>query len=219
MGWNQMQQNMMMQQQNQQSNNQWWAATSEEEYEAYMKWCAERQLVIQEQEQQQALLKEMQERAEEQKRAHEREKAAKEMENRREQMMNTWRMWKAQLEMADEFDGRVDQFTEMKIYYIFKLTTEFLHFCRCSDYATHLSRYLMYGKESYTYSVGETFYVEGWDSVNTNDVEGTAQRAVTLSQAEMIKLLFGGAIYSMCEGVREYIEQILVWENQYNFMG
>ena len=52
---------------------------NEEEYAAYLKWCEERRMAIQEQEQQQAILREMQERAEERKHEMEREKAAKEM--------------------------------------------------------------------------------------------------------------------------------------------
>ena len=52
---------------------------NEEEYAAYLKWCEERRMAIQEQEQQQAILREMQEHAEEKKREMEREKAAKEM--------------------------------------------------------------------------------------------------------------------------------------------
>ena len=52
---------------------------SQEDYEAYLRWCEERRMAIQEQEQQQALLREITERAEEKKREMEREKAAKEM--------------------------------------------------------------------------------------------------------------------------------------------
>jgi len=223
----QMQQMPQMQQQmpqmpsqspTQQGNTQWWNMANEEEYEAYLKWCEERQMAIQQQEEQQALLKEMEMRAEQVNREKQREKAAKEMQMKRESMVAQWNMWKSQLEEADAFDGRLDGFTEMKNIYVFKLTTEFLDFCRCADYASHLQKYLIYGKESYTPSTREVFSGEGWENLDTTSVDAVAQRAATLSGAQQVNLLFSGAIGYMCEGVETYIKQVMAWEQQYNFM-
>jgi len=192
---------------------------SEEEYQAYLKWCQERQLAIQQQEEQQALLKEMEMRAEQVARERQMEKAAKEMQAKRESMVNQWKMWREQLEMADEYDGRIDGFTEMKTKYIFKLTMEFLHFCRCTDYAAHLQKYFVYGTESYVPTAVETFYTESWERVaDVTSVESVAQVAATISSAEQVKMLFSGALYYICDEVKAYIQQILAWEQQYNFM-
>lgn len=207
------------QQQTQESNTKWWNMKSQEEYEAYLKWCAERQAAIQQQEESQQLLKELQERAEAQERAHEREKAQKEMEMKRESMQNQWKMWKAQLEMGEEFDGVLEHFMEMKGMYWFKLTTEFLKFCRCSDYASHLQRYLMYGSESYSPTVGEVFMLDGMDGIDTTNVDAVAQRLASMSQSDQVKQFFGGAISTMCGSVKSYVDQVISWEAQYNFMG
>ncbi|XP_076444102.1 uncharacterized protein LOC143282371 [Babylonia areolata] len=211
----QMQQNQMQQTQ---ESNQWWGLSSQEEYEAYLKWCEERKLAIQEQEQQQAMLKEMEERAKEVARAHQREKAAKEMQEKRESMAAQWRMWKSQLEMADEYEGVLESFMEMKGKYWFKLLNQFLKFCRCTDYASHLQRYLAYGMESYEPSASDLFAIDGFEGVDTTDVEAVARRAASLTQVEQVKLFFGGAIESMCGGMTAYLQQVIAWESQYNFM-
>jgi len=49
---------------------------------------------------------------------------------KREAMVAQWRMWQAQLSQAEEFDGLMDKYTEMKVHYMFTLTMEYLKFCR-----------------------------------------------------------------------------------------
>merc|ERR1712121_12856 len=200
-------------------NNQWWGMDDEEDYEAYLKWCEERRMAIAEQEAQQELLKEMQERAEKKQREMEHEKAMKEMEAKRESMENQWRMWQSQLAQAEEFDGNMDKYMEMKIKYMFSLTMDYLKFCRCSDYASHLQRYLYNDGQTFEPGVSEAFDLSDLEGVDVTSVDAVAQRMATLSQKEQVNLYFGGIIYSMCDAVRLYVEQVRAWETQYNFMG
>ena len=213
------QQQQQQQQQQQAQNNAWWSTASAEDYEAYIKWCQERQLAMQEQEQQKQLLEEIRQRAEQQRQMVERERANKEMQSKREAMMAQWRMWQTQLSSAEQFTDLTGQFTEMKTHYMYKLTLEYLKFCRCSDYTSHLQRYLIYGNLAYEPSNTDVFSLEDLDGIDTNDVEAVAQRLAALSEAEGVKLYFGGLIDSMCESVRVYVDQVKAWEAQYNFLG
>jgi len=208
----------MMQQGGQQG--QYWNMENEEEYAAYMKWCEERKMAIQEQEAQQQLLMEISKRAEEKKHEEERERGMKEMKMKRESMMNQWKMWNAQIEAAEEFDGSMNKYEEMKIKYMFSLTMDFLKFCKCSDYVGPLQKYLMYGEMSYEPGMTDAYNLEDLVGlVQTNDIEGAAQRLAVLSEKDQTEQYFGGLIASMCGGVKGYIDQVKVWEQQYNFMG
>jgi len=204
---------------NNNNNQQWWGMQSEEEYAAYMKWCEERRMAIQEQEAQKELLEEIEERAEEKKREHEREQAMKEMKMRRESMMSQWRSWQQQIEAAEEFDGSMSKYEEMKIKYMFTLTMDFLKFCKCSDYTTHLQRYLVNGDMSYMAGSTDAYNLDELEGIDTNDVEAVAQRLASLSEADQTKAYFKGIIDSMCGSVKAYVDQVKVWETQYNFMG
>merc|ERR1740137_61225 len=115
-------------------------------------------------------------------------------------MSAQWKMWKTQMEQAESFDGSMEMFTEI------------LQFCRCTDYASHLSKYLMYGAEAYTPSVTDIFAVDGFENIDTTDVDAVARRAATMTQAEQVHLFFGGAISNMCNGMRSYLEQVVAWE-------
>jgi len=200
-------------------NNQWWGIDDEEDYAAYLKWCEERRMAIAEQEAQKELLEEMQERAEKKHQEMEREKAMKEMASRRESMMNQWRMWQSQLAQAEEFDGNMNKYMEMKIKYMFSLTMDYLKFCRCSDYAGHLQRYLSHDGMTYEPAMSDAFNLDDLEGIDVGNVDAVAQRMATLSQQEQIKLFFGGIIASMCDSVKTYVDQVKAWETQYNFMG
>merc|ERR1719334_1028997 len=200
-------------------NNQWWGMESAEDYAAYMKWCEERRMAIAEQEAQQDLLRQMEQRAEEKKREMEHEKARKEMEHKRESMMAQWRMWQAQMNQAEEFDGKLDKYMEMKIKYMFTLTMDYLKFCRCNDYTAPLQRYLHYDGATYEPGTTEAFDLSELEGIDTTSVDAVAQRMATLSQQQQIKLYFGGIIATMCESVKTYVDQVRGWEEQYNFMG
>ena len=58
----------------------WWNSVSSEDYQAYIKWCEERRIAMQQQEEQRQLLEEIEQRAEAHKREMEMEKAQKEMQ-------------------------------------------------------------------------------------------------------------------------------------------
>nr|KAG5698979.1 hypothetical protein BaRGS_033492 [Batillaria attramentaria] len=200
-------------------NWEWWGMTNEDDYEAYLRWCEERRLAIQEQEAQQSLLKEIEERAEEKKAEMEHEKVMREQRVRRESMMAQWRMWQAQLAQADEFDGMIERSFEMKVHYMFSLTMEFLKFCRCADDTAHLQRYLIHDGMTYEPGVNDAFNLDDLEGVDPTDVDAVAARMATLSQEAQIKLFFGGIIDSMCGSVKTYVAQVRTWENQYNFLG
>merc|ERR1712002_159462 len=102
---------------------------------------------------------------------------------------------------------------------MFSLTMEFLKFCRCADYTTHLQRYLIHGDLTYAPGMGETYLLEDLEGIDTNDVNAVATRLAGLSQAQQTKAYFGGLIGSMCDSVKGYVEQVKQWEAQYNFMG
>ena len=89
----------------------------------------------------------------------------------------------------------------------------------CSDYTAHLQRYLIYGDETYQPGSSDAFSLDELQGVNITNVDAVAQRMASLSQAEQVKLFFGGIIESMCGGVKSYVDQVKVWESQYNFMG
>merc|ERR1712121_76280 len=189
-------------------NNQWWGIDDEEDYAAYLKWCEERRMAIAEQEAQKELLEEMQERAEKKQREMEHEKAMKEMASKRESMVNQWRMWQAQLAQAEEFDGNMNKYMEMKIKYMFSLTMDYLQFSRCSAYACHLQRYLYHDGMTFEPGMSDAFNLDDLEGVDIGNVDAVAQRMATLSQQEQIKLFFGGIIASMCDAVKTYVDQV-----------
>merc|ERR1711963_307189 len=90
----------------------WWGMTSEEDKEAYLKWCEERKLQMQEQEEAQKLLKQITQQAEEKKR-----------EAMHEKMMKEHKM-----KQVEEYDESMEKYTEMKIKYMFSLTMDYLKF-------------------------------------------------------------------------------------------
>jgi len=213
-----MQQGGQMMQQGGQ-NQQYWDMQTQEEYAAYIKWCEERKMAIQEQEAQKELLEEIEERAEGKKREMEREHAMKEMKMKRESMMMQWKQWQQQLAAAEEFDGSMNKYEEMKVKYMFSLTMDFLKFCKCSDYTGALQKYLMYGEMSFEPGMNDAYSLDDLVALDTTDVEAAAQQLARLSQVEQTEQYFGGIIATMCGSVKTYIDQVKVWEQQYNFMG
>merc|ERR1712241_1406202 len=85
-----------------------------EDYEAYMKWCEERKMAMQEQERQQEMMKEFQKAEEKRQMEMEKARVHKEIEERRESMMAQWKMWQMRLSQQHEFDNLMGKFEEMK---------------------------------------------------------------------------------------------------------
>merc|ERR1711963_973191 len=201
---NQMMGNQMMGNQMQGMNGgNWWGMTSEEDKEAYLKWCEERKLQMQEQEEAQKLLKQITQQAEEKKREAMHEKMMKEH----------------QLKQVEEYDESMEKYTEMKIKYMFSLTMDYLKFCKCSDNTADLQRYLSYGGMTYVPGMSEAYDLSELEGVDLNNEEAVAQRMATLPAQDQVKLYFTGMIMTTCDAVKTYINQLKQWETQYNFMG
>jgi len=219
MGQQQMGQQMGQQQQQGQNNGNWWSMTSPEDQEAYLRWCEERKLQMQEQEEQQRLLREITAKAQEKTREMAREKMMKEAKSKRDSMVAQWRMWQNQIKQSEEYTGNFAKYEAMKIKYMFSLTMDYLKFCRCADYTAPLQRYLMHDGVTYEPGMSEAYTLDELEGIDINDEEAVAQRMATLSNEDGIKLFFHGIITTTCESVRAYVKQLQTWETQYNFMG
>jgi len=215
----QMMGNQMMGNQMGMNQGNWWGMTSEEDKEAYLKWCEERKLQMQEQEEAQRLLKQITEAAEEKKREAMHEKMMKEHKMKRENMVAQWRMWQNQLKQVEEYDENMSKYTDMKVKYMFSLTMDYLKFCKCSDNTADLQRYLSYGGMTYVPGMSEAYDLSELDGVDLNNEEAVAQRMATLSTQDQVKLYFTGMIMTTCDAVKAYVGQLKQWEQQYNFMG
>jgi len=220
---NQMMQGHGMQQmgheQQGQNNGNWWNLQSDEDREAYLKWCEERKIQMQEQEESQRLLRQITQQAEEKKREMAREAMMKEAKAKRESMVAQWRMWQNQIKQSEEYTGNMDKYQAMKVKYMFTLTMDYLKFCRCSDYTAPLQRYLMHDGVTYEPGMSEAYTLDELEGIDITNEEAVAQRMATLSDEDGIKLFFHGLIFSTCESVRAYVKQLQTWEAQYNFMG
>merc|ERR1712154_448195 len=219
---NQMHQGNMQQGHDQQqghNSGNWWSMQSQEDQEAYLRWCEERKLQMQEQEEQQRLLREITAKAQEKTREMAREKMMKEAKMKRDSMVAQWRMWQNQIKMAEEYTGNFEKYEAMKIKYMFSLTMDYLKFCRCSDYTAPLQRYLLHDGVTYEPGMSEAYTLDELEGIDITDEEAVAQRMATLSNEDGIKLFFHGIITTTCESVRAYVKQLETWEKQYNFMG
>lgn len=201
---------------NQQQGGDWWSASNTEDYEAYMKWCQERQIAMKETEQQRMMLKQWEDSQNERKMEVEREKHVKEAAERHESMMAQWKMWQMRLSQQHEFDNLIGKFTEMKHGYMFAVTMEFLKFCKCSDFTDELQRYFMHGDMHY--ESGEDWDLDDLQGINSNNAQEVAQALANLPKSDQVKAFFGGLATSMCLGARTYVEQVRVWETQYKFL-
>jgi len=187
-----------------------------EDYEAYMKWCEERKMAMQEQERQQEMMKEFQKAEEKRQMEMEKARVHKEIEERRESMMAQWKMWQMRLSQQHEFDNLMGKFEEMKHHYMFAVTMEFLKFCKCSDFTEELQRYFMHGDMKYEHnSDWDLDDLDGIDSTNAVEV---ARVLATRPAADRVKAFYGGLASSMCLGARAYVEQVRKWEADYKFL-
>merc|ERR1712002_895247 len=188
---------------------------SQEDYEAYMKWCEENKVHQQEQQRQKELIDMWEKQEEHRKMEAEKEKHEKEAHERQENMMATWRMWQKRLEMQHEFEGLGEQIMEMKHKYMYMVTMEFLKFCKCSDFTETLAKYFQHDGLSYNH--GE-FEIDDLEGIDSTDPIAVAQALANRSQEDQLKAFFGGLAATMCEGGRQYVQQVMTWEKQYNFL-
>merc|ERR1712127_710899 len=209
-----------MQQQNNNNNGndngQWWDAQKPEDYEAYMKWCEERKMAVQEQQQQQDMLKQFQMAEEKREMEHKQAAVHKEIEEKRESMMAQWKMWQNRLSQQHEFDNKMDKFAEMKHHYMFAVTMEFLKFCKCSDFTEELHRYFMHGDMKY--DGGDDWDLDDLEGIDTTNAVAVAQQLANRPASDQVKAFFGGMATTMCMAGRAYVEQVKAWEGQYKFL-
>lgn len=190
---------------------------STEDMEAYQKWCEERQRATKEHEQQKQLL-EMWEKQEEmrkmetERKAHEREAA-----ERHESMMAQWKQWQMKISQMHTFDDLTYKFAEQKHTYMYTVMTEFLKFCKCSDFTEELSRYFMH--EGVNYHDEDDFDLDELEAVERGSDALTVARALLgRSRSEQTKAFFGGLAESLCSSARSYVEEVKEWEKTYNFL-
>jgi len=193
----------------------WWAAQNSDDYEAYMKWCQERQMAMKEQEQQREILKQWEEAQAKRKMEMERERQHKEAEERHESMMAQWKMWQMRLNQQHEFENLMAHFTEMKHGYMFAVTMELLKFCKCSDFTEDLQRYFMHGDQTYE---DADFDIDDLDGIDTTNAQAVAQALANSSKEVQVKAFFGGLANALCASGRTYVEQVRSWENTYRFL-
>lgn len=198
-------------------NGQWYGAQSYEELERYMKWCENRKMMEEEQKQRQELLDQFQKAEAAREREMEKARMDAEAKDKRESMMADFRMMRMKLNELSEYDDAMDKFNEMKHYFMFSLTMEFLKFCKCSDFTEELQRYLMHGDMAYK---GDVYFdiddLEGF--IDTDQPARVAQAIANESKVNQIKSFYGGLAYKMCQGGRAYIEQVRQWEMEYKFL-
>jgi len=227
MDMNQMMQMMQMMQQNnngwgmqqapaqQQQQNNWWGMEKQEDYEAYLKWCEENKARQAEQAKQKELLDMYEKQEAERKMQMEKERVRHEAEERHESMMAQWKMWQKRLEMQHEFDGLAYAMMEMKHKYMYMVTMEFLKFCKCSDWSNELARYFQHDGLDYNTDEYELDDLQGVDSDNPTEV---ARAIANLPKEDQIKIFFGGLATSMCAGGKVYVDQVMAWEKEFNFL-
>lgn len=199
-----------------QGQGEWWTAQNSDDYDAYMKWCQERQIAMQEQEQQKMMMKQWEEAQSKRKMEVEKERHNKEAKERHESMMAQWKMWQMRLNQQHEFDNLMEKFTEQKHGYMFAVTMEFLKFCKCSDFTDELQRYFMHGDMHYEES--DDWDLDDLQGINSNNANEVAQAIANLPRTDQLKAFFGGLATSMCQGARAYVEQVKTWETQYKFL-
>lgn len=198
------------------TDGEWWGAQKGEDYEAYMKWCEERTMAMQEQKQQQEMLEQFQKAEESRRMETEKTRVHKEIEERRESMMAQWKMWQMRLGQQHEFDNLMEKFAEMKHTYMFAVTMEFLKFCKCSDFTEELQRYFLHGDMKY--EGGDDWDLDDLEGIDTTNAVEVARVIANKSRTEQVKAFYGGLATSMCMAGRAYVEQVKSWENTYKFL-
>lgn len=181
-----------------------------------MKWCEERKMAMQEQKQQQEMLEQFTKQEETRKMEMEKARVQKEIEERRESMQAQWKMWQMRLSQQHEFDSLLDKFAEMKHYYMFAVTMEFLKFCKCSDFTEDLQRYFMHGDQKY--EAGHDWDLDDLEGIDSTNAVEVARAIANLPRQEQIKSFFGGLASSLCLSARAYVEQVRTWEVRYKFL-
>jgi len=193
-----------------------WSTGSPEDIAAYMKWCEENQVRIAEQKRQTQLLQEWERKEAARKEAMKREMQKHEAEERKEAMESEWKMWEKKMTMTASFEKLGYEIMEMKHKYYYMVTFEFLKFCKCSDFTSEIERFFHHeGFETKNY---EEFDLADLNAIDSQDVNSVANALFAMNNMDRTKAFFGGLAQSMCGGARAYFDQVVAWENQFNFL-
>jgi len=197
------------------ANGNWMNMQSAEDYDAYLKWCEEKRMAAQEQEQQKKLMMMWEQKEKERKENMEKKRKEHEAEERQEMMMSQWKMWERRVHEQQEFESLNYKLMEMKHEYSFSLTSEFLKFCKCSDFIEDLEKFFIH--DGVTMG-GQEFNLDDLETIDSNDALAVAQALANRPKADQIKAFFGGLAGAMCEGAKNYVGQLTAWEREYKFM-
>merc|ERR1711963_239811 len=188
---------MQQQMQQQQQQQQWQGMTNSADYEAYLKWCQENKMRMQEQERQQQLLVQF-----------------KAMEEKRKQEMEQ------RMKMSSNFEHLGYEIMEMKMKYYYMVTFEFLKFCKCQDKTSQIQAFFSHEGMSSNKADYEEFDLAdlGITEAQSTDPNAVARALVNLSAQDQIKAYFYGLATDMCKGAQAYFDQVELWEKQFNFL-
>jgi len=193
-----------------------WSSGSQEDIAAYMKWCEENQVRIADQKRQSELLANW-ERKEASRKEEMKARAAKhEAEERQIAMESEWKMWEKKMQMTASFENLGYQIMEMKHTYYYLVTFEFLKFCKCSDFTSEVERFFHH--EGFSSNHYEEFDLNDLNAIDSQDVNAVANALFSMSAGDQTKAFFGGLAQSMCGGARQYFDQVIQWDKQYNFL-
>jgi len=191
---------------------------SQEDYEAYLKYCEERKVAAATREQHEKLM-EMYKKKEEEKKEKERHKRMEnEAHEKHEMMMSQFKAMEKRVEETEKFEKLGYELMEMKAKYTFMVTAEFLKFCKCSDFTSDLERFFMQNDISVFSEEYDLDDLDDLEGIDTNDPVAVAQALANRPLVEQVAAFFGGLADAMCDGARDYVDQIEAYEKQYNFL-
>jgi len=192
------------------------ATNSPEDIAAYLRWCEENQVRGADQKRQTELLANYERKEAARKEESRRKMAAHEAEERQQAMESEWKMWEKKMQMTANFESLGYQIQEMKHTYYYLVTFEFLKFCKCSDFTSEVERFFHHdGFQTNSY---EEFDLNDLNTVDSQDVNAVANALFALNAQDRTKAFFGGLAQSMCGGARNYFDQVIAWDKQYNFL-
>jgi len=193
-----------------------WSTGSPEDVKAYMKWCEENQIRIADQKRQTTLLQQWEHKEAQRKEEQHKAMAAHEAEERQHAMEAEWKMWENKMTMTANFESLGYEIMEMKHKYYYVVTFEFLKFCKCSDFTSEIERFFNHeGVETKSY---EEFDLADLNAIDSQDVNAVARALFAMNKMDQTKAFFGGLAQSMCGGARNYFDQVVAWDKQYNFL-
>jgi len=193
-----------------------WSTGSPEDVAAYMKWCEENQIRIADQKRQTTLLQQWELKEASRKEEQKKMMAKHEAEERQMAMESEWKMWEKKMTMTANFETLGYEIMEMKHKYYYLVTFEFLKFCKCSDFTSEIERFFHHdGFETNNY---EEFDLSDLNAIDSQNVGAVAQALFSMSKVDQTKAFFGSLAQAMCGGARNYFDQVVAWDKQYNFL-